>query len=446
MAAATIDPPAQSAPPTGVNIIDSGPPKPPPAPTSTIRVSQMTSASDPGPLDKPKAGMSRLQSDLRKKAGISEPETPKPAPQKASAPTTAEATLTDQAAEQESSPSAATPTDTQTKPVTTPTTAEDKAKAGKTNPWKLVDEFKGRAATLEKELAEVRKSIVPEHDRKALESRAQTAEARLKELEDEIRYVNYQKHPDFVKNYQQPYENAWKVATAELSEISIVDPTSQQQRPATPEDLMQLVNLPLGQARAIADQVFGPFADDVMAHRKEIRTLFEKQSQALKEAKEAGSLREQQQREQQEKTQSELSGQIRELWERSNNQLLEDPQIGSFFKPREGDSDWNERLTKGFQLVDQAFSQNPTDPKLSPEQRAQVVRRHAAVRNRAAGWGAVKYENTKLRAQVEELTKELSQYKESTPPAQGTTSSATQAGPASAKDSVFGALRKLAGQ
>lgn len=445
MAAATIDPPTQSPPPGGVNIIDTGPPKPPPPPTTTIRVSEMTGATDPGPLDKPKAGMSRLQSDLRKKAGISEPETTKPAPQKAPAPTTAEAKLTDQGAEQESSPSAPTSPETQTKPATPPT-ADEKAKSGKTNPWKLVDEFKGRAATLEKENAELRKSIVPEHDRKSLEARAQTAESRVKELEDEIRYVNYQKHPDFVKNYQQPYENAWKVATSELSEISIVDPTSQQQRPATPEDLMQLVNLPLGQARAIADQVFGPFADDVMAHRKEIRTLFEKQSQALKEAKESGSLREQQLREQQEKTQTELSGEIRQLWERSNNQLLEDPQIGTFFKPREGDSEWNERLTKGFQLVDQAFSQNPTDPKLSPEQRAQVIRRHAAVRNRAAGWGAVKHENTKLRAQVEELTKELSQYKESTPPTQGTTSSTTQTGPATAKDQVFGALRKLAGQ
>jgi hypothetical protein len=123
---------------------------------------------------------------------------------------------------------------------------------------------------------------------------------------------------------------------------------------------------------------------------------------------------------------------------------LADEKNGPFFKPVEGDEHWNQRLAKGFELVDRAFAENPLDPNLTSEQRAAVVRRHAAVRNRAAAFGPLKYKVSQLETKVAELTKELEQFKGSTPTV-GDRRAATGIGqPASAREEVFGGLRKLA--
>jgi hypothetical protein len=308
----------------------------------------------------------------------------------------------------------------------------------------LVDDFKARAAKAETELADYRKNLLPENDRKGYEERLTKAESRNKELEDEIRYVNYSKSAEFRDKYQQPYENAWKRAMSELSEIAVTDAATGQQRATTPQDLMNLVNMPLGQARGIAEQIFGPFASDVIAYRKEIRGLWDAQSAALEDAKKNGGLREQQQREAMERQTKELGTNIKSTWDEVNSRALEDPNNGQYFKSREGVADWNQRLQKGFELVDRAYSENPTNPNLSPEERKNVIARHAAVRNRAAGWGALKWENQQLKSQLEEALKELKGYKASNPDAGGTVPSSEANGNHSAWGDVSAALRKLA--
>lgn len=382
--------------------------------------------------------MGRLQAELRKKAEAIETPTPPAQPKPAKSETTSP---------ESPSGDAETPTPETQEGGSTPPEPPSPSKSGetkKTNPWKVVDEWKGRATTLEKELAEVRKSIVPEQERKTLETRAQSAEARVKELEDEIRYVNFEKHPDFIKQYDEPYTRAWQLATQELSEISVTDPQTNQPRAATPQDLMELVQLPLGQARAIADQVFGPFADDIMAHRKEIKTLFERKATALKEAKEQGSLRETRQREQAQKQYKEITDHITSTWKKVNDDAINDPKVGAIFKPREGDAEWNQRLTKGFELVDRAYSENPADPKLTPEQRASIIKRHAAVRHRAASWGALMFDNQRKESRIAELEKELAEIKGSVPPPTGESPSTTLSDSGSAMDRMKAKLRSVA--
>lgn len=401
-----------------------------------------TPALDKGPEQPIKKGsaMDRLKQDLAKKAEFTPPEPPKPKPEtETPAPETEE---TPEPETQETPEPETTP-----KPPTEKPEAKIDPKTGKPakpNPWKLVDEWKGRATQLEKDLVEAKKSIVPEQERKVLETRAQSAEARVKELEDEIRYVNYEKHPEFIKNYQEPYEKAWKAATSDLSEISITDPQTKELRAATPQDLMELVSLPLGQARAIADQVFGSFADDIMAHRKAVKDLFQKKTDAVKEVKEQGSVREKQQRELSEKQSGELTKQITATWEKVNADALQDPKVGHIFKQREGDQEWNQRLGKGFELVDRAWSENPADPKLTPEQRASVIKRHAAVRHRAASWGAVVFDNMRKDAEIAAYRKELEAYKKSTPPPGGGEPSGEPAEAGSAMARMQARLRKLA--
>lgn len=319
-------------------------------------------------------------------------------------------------------------------------------KGKKVSPWRLVDEWKKKAAHLERELAEIKGKAIPEADSQQLTERLKQTEAKLKEYEDEIRHVNYQKSPEFIDKYQKPYEMAFKRAVAELSEVPVTDAAGNQ-RPATAEDMLQLVSLPLGRAREVANQMFGDFADDAMTHRKEIKALFEQRQAAIEEAKTNGAEREKQRTEQTTKQQAEVAKQVTEAWEKFKNEPLTDAKYGTFFAPREGDQHWNQRLAKGFELVDKAFNDpNPRDPRLTPEDREKIVKRHAAVRARAAGWGALRYENESLKGKVAELEKALSEYKSTEPGSAGGSRSQTKpkTEPSDPWERVRGGLRKYA--
>ena len=315
----------------------------------------------------------------------------------------------------------------------------------KPNPWKLVEDYKGKATKAEQELAELRKMLTPDNDRKALEERATRAEARAKQLEEHMTFVDYSQTEDFKAKYVEPYDKAWKVAMAELKDIKVGDGQGGE-RDVHPQDLLTIVNAPLAKARQMAEEFFGSFANDVMAHRNEIRGLFDKQAAALEEAKKSGLTKKQQETEAQQRAMGDLAKTITSTWQQENEAVLKDEKYGSLFKPREGDEHWNQRLSKGYELVDKAFSQNPADPKLTPEERASVIRRHAAVRNRAAAWGALRGEVESLQSQLEALTKELSQYKETEPPngAGRTPNGAVAGGAGNAKANMFQKLREKA--
>lgn len=380
--------------------------------------------------------------DLRKKAGgepapetPTAPAAPKPAdPPKAEVPEAPETPETPETPEAPETP----------KPGEKPTTPDPKKE--KANPWKLYEHSKTRIAALEQENSQLKEKLVPEADRETFLKRLNEAEGRAKALEDEIRFVNYSKSEEFKTKYEAPYEKAWKVAMAELSEIGILDPQTNQQRPVEAKDLLTLVNMPLGQAREMANAVFGDFADDVMAHRKEIRNLFEQRTQALEEAKTKGAEREKLHKEQYDAITKKIGEDTQKLWKSANETAHKDEKYGKYFVPIEGDEEGNIRLGKGFQLVDRAFSDpSPADPRLSPEERTQIVKRHAAVRNRAAAFGRLVAQNTKLTTELETLKKELEQYKASTPnTTTSTTTAPTNGQPVRARDRMLADLRKLA--
>jgi hypothetical protein len=101
-------------------------------------------------------------------------------------------------------------------------------------------------------------------------------------------------------------------------------------------------------------------------------------------------------------------------------------------------------LEKGFKMVDQALAKNARDPSLSPEQRSELVKLHAAIRNRAASWGAVRWQLEQVQAERDALKKDLEKFKSSTPTASGTAPSGPSIAHISARERAFGALRQLA--
>ncbi|OLE10694.1 MAG: hypothetical protein AUG89_11565 [Acidobacteria bacterium 13_1_20CM_4_56_7] len=389
---------------------------------------------EPAPPPAPGSAREKLFSDLRKKAKPAAEEPPSPKSDTKEKPATPVP-----APKQDKPPSPDDPEEPapgEGTPSPAPLTPEQQKKV---SPWKLVEQFKERYAKAEARILELEGKVPTEANQKQIES----AQTRLKELEDEIRYVNYSKSEEFKTKYQQPYEKAWSRAMSELKELTVAD-ASGNQRAVTAEDLMQIVNLPLGKAREAANAIFGDFADDVMAHRKEIRNLFEAQNTALDEARKTGAERDKQRAEQAQKHQSEVAKQIASDWDKFNKEAASHETYGKYFSPVEGDSDGNTRLEKGFELVDKAFAQNPMDPRLTPEQRAAVIRTHAVVRNRAAAFGRLVSRNQSLESKVAELTKELEQFKQSSPPTGGGAPAPTNGQPTSAWESVRQGLNKIA--
>lgn len=385
-------------------------------------------AVDKGPQpDKPKPGSAKekMFQELRTKYGgeKAEPEK-KPEPKEGDEPET-EAS---EKAEDQPAPA----------PGEKPAPGDKK----KVSPWKLVDEHKAARAKVESELNEIKKTIGDPAKLKQQVEAIQSIQKRNQELEQEIKYVNYSKSKEFQEKYQQPYEDAWKKWMGELGELVVTDTATGSDRPIQPQDLLELVNMPLQKARAAASDIYGAFADDVMGARKELRGLFDSQQKALDDAKKNSDGYQARMQQEFSQKREALGKEITETWSKANECVVKDEKISKFFKPVEGDDEGNQRLTKGYELADKAFSVNPFDPRLTPEQRAEIVQLHAAVRNRAAAFGRLSLQNSRLEQKLASLTKELNKYKEAEPPAAGGQETQHTQGHSSARDEVMAGLRK----
>lgn len=316
-------------------------------------------------------------------------------------------------------------------------------KPKKDSPWKLLDTYKKRTLELERQVQEMKSGSPPAEEVKAMQDRLAKAEARAKALDEEIKYHNFSLSEEFQTKYQAPYEAAWKRAMNELGEISVVDPESGSARAVSHQDMLDLIMLPLDKARDLAESIYGKFWPEAMNHRREIKGLFDAQTKALEDAKKNAVTRDKEMSTKTQQVRQEIAKQITETWTQANQQATEDPTYGEFFKPSDGDEEGNKRLAKGFAFVDEAFKMNPQDPRLTPEQRAQAVKRHAALRNRAAAFGRLTHLLKKERSQVAALRKELDQYKASEP-GLGDGRPNTNAPILSARDRLHNNLRKIA--
>lgn len=276
----------------------------------------------------------------------------------------------------------------------------------KVSPWKLLDQFKGRLTAAEKENIELKERLAKVPDIAKLEA----IEKRNNELEEEIRYQNYAKSKDFEEKYAKPYEEAWAKAIADLGELEVVSEDGSPSRKATASDLVTLARMPLGEARKLASQMFGDSANDVMMHRQRIRDLSDAQNKALEDARKAGTDRETQWIEKTKTIQSEVTT----LWQKFND---EDAAKLEFLKAKEGDDEWNGKLDKAKAMADAAFTHNAMDPNLTPEQRAKVIRTHAAMRNRSIAYSTLKLENARLKAQIAQRDAKLKEFEDSEPTA-----------------------------
>jgi hypothetical protein len=379
-------------------------------------------AGKPADPPKPKTGREQMHEDLRKKAGL-EPETPKPADTPPADPAAGDP---------------ATPTADPKKP--------------KPNPWKLYEAEKAARAKVEQEFQEHRKNLLPENDRTALTKERDEARKRNAELEDHIRFVDYQKSGEFQEKYSKPLESAWSRAVEELSEISITDPSTNQPRPVTAQDIYELVHLPLDKAREIAKEVFGEFADDVMGHRKEIKGLLKKQQEALEEAKKTGADRQRQEQEKISAAQKAVSDEIKTQFHTYANEALGDKVNSEFFAPKKPvedvgqltpeEQEHNDTLAASIKLID--GWKNPEARGITSEERSKRMRLDVAMRLRSIAFPVMKKMIFKMRKENAELRKQVAGYQKSTPAAGGSQPPTNGHQPTSAREQMSQALRKMA--
>lgn len=313
------------------------------------------------------------------------------------------------------------------------TTPEDpKNPKAKINPWKLADEHKAARAQLEKELVELKKLVPNTEARKAEMAEIEAIKKRNEELEQHIKYAEFKESKEYKDTYEKPYVDQWKQSMQTLHGLTVMDDEGGA-RNVEPADILQVVNEPSAiLARKKAIEMFGEeYAQDVMTERDKIVTLHNKRVAAEDQARKEGSERFNKLSKAHQEAYEKLNSEVGDTYQRAVLSIKSNPANKEFFDNIEGDEEANVKLAKGYELVDQAFKQNPMDPTLTSEQRKSITKLHAAIRHRAAGFGRAKYLLVKERARSAELEKKLAQYENTVPnrgPAPSTSSAPVNGG------------------
>ncbi len=314
----------------------------------------------------------------------------------------------------------------------------------KINPWTELKTHKQLVAQREAELAELKKLVADPQARAAEVARLQAIEKRNQELEEQIKFVDYAKSKEYQEKYEVPYKAAWERAMGELGELTVADPIKGE-RAMEPTDLLDVVNMYLSVALAYTKELYGDAAPMVMNYRKELKGLFAAQQQALADAKKSGVEKSTADQTQHQAKMQALQQQAHTQWEQENARIVANETTGKYFKPVEGNDKINASLEKGYKFVDETMAVNPLNPNLSPEQRADAVRRHAALRHKAASWGRMRMEFESLQKDYQAALGKLKQYEGSVPGTGGdsTESSSATAGSVNRMGSMMDRLGKL---
>jgi len=405
-----------------------------PAPASTP-------APDPSPIDNPELGGERdgggtvdFDSDIDRELSEMDDDAPPPKkevkkevtpPAKPKKPAAAKKPEKKPEGEEEEEMPPGDEGKPKDKPETPPVKAADLRTAYEGLKKKVTEQYEPELSKLKAKLQKL-ESQKPEADAAITEELTNIKKER-DALAERIRFIDYQAHPEFKEKYEKPYQDAWKRAISDLSEISIRDPETGTERTATAQDLMEICNMPLGEARRAARELFGDAADDIMTHRRVIRELSEAQNKALEDAKTNSG-------EHQKKLAAQRQIEHQEtlkLWKSANESLAQ--KYPKWFAPDESDPEGNTLLESGFALADLHFI-GPKD--LTPEQIEMLppmfrdplksegtlkgparVALDALIRNKVASHGRIIRKLKLANTRIKELEESLAQYEKSEPPA-----------------------------
>lgn len=274
-------------------------------------------------------------------------------------------------------------------------------------PWQLKEKYEKLAKLHEQRAVEAETKLAKLGDYETISKRAQQAEERAKKYEEEIKYLDYSKSEEFQEKYQKPYLDAWAKAEREITQLNVTDAEGNV-RKATVQDFLALANMPAGDSDVAAESWFGKSAQRVLRHVDKMRDLSEAQQKALDDARKTGSERMTQQSEASKMAREEAS----QLW---SEHVQADDEKHEFLKPKEEDNEWNEKLEKARSFVEETIKGNAADPKLTKEQRAELIRKKTALRGRAIGFTMRGLEIARLKSQIALKDAEIAEIKAGSP-------------------------------
>lgn len=320
----------------------------------------------------------------------------------------------------------------------------------KAKAWPLVDKWRKIALETEKQLVELKSKPAAESpDVKPLNEKLtsatqelETVRKQLQEAHEELKHVAYERSPDFKDQYIKPYEEAWTRAITDLKglQVTLADGTN---REIAWQDVQALANMEPDVRRKTIKEQFPDDVQEVTGHVKSIRELADKQKQALETFRKEGDTRAQQKVQTSQKMVEALTSEVVKAWTAANAEAPKHEKYGKYFSPIEGDDEGNTLLDNGYKRADEAFSSNPLDPRLTPQQRAEIVRKQAAQRNRSAAFSRLVRMNEKKDTEIAELKAKLEEFSGSEP-GNGNGKPAVDQTPARPMDRFMGAIDRLA--
>lgn len=302
----------------------------------------------------------------------------------------------------------------ETPPEEQPEEPAQEHEAPKTNPElrKALDRAQVRIKEVEPELTKAQARIKELEAREpeevgTLRERSQHLEARNKQLEERITFLDYQSSEEFKTKYAEPYYNAYAKTLKDIEQLSIELPDGKMRR-ATEADMLELAQSPLGERFGKAAEMFGDAANFVLNRVEKLVELSDAQTEALTNAqKTAGERAKRMQSEAQAST-----AKKREMWQGVNKELSE--KYPKWFAPVEGDKEGNELLAKGQSLAKRLFEPTPETAPKTPEE---AVRLHALIYQKASNHDRMALRARKAEARIAELEKTIAEFEASEPSA-----------------------------
>lgn len=378
------------------------PPAPAPLP-SLSPIGGHPDASPPPNMAEAFGDLDELAGEPRETPKPPEPAKPAPEPAKADIPAAKPAP---KAAEKPPEPAKAPP-----KPAEKPPDKPADKAPEKMAPKELREAYESLKAKLREreeeatkvkaELEAVKKAPPPEDpEKKTLAERLSERETRLQKLEEELRYAAYEQTDEYQQHYNR-YQRAWQRGHDVVTTLTKADGT-----PATPRDFERLVNTASeDEAATLAEELFGPGAkaNSAMNHRNHIRDM----NQACHEAKAEWRTKGAERLKAAEAARIQRAKELEGIYKTALKEA--EDKYPQWFKPPEDDEKAAELLAEGLKMVDETFSKAQ---ELPPDV---LVRRHAAIRNRAGAFSRVVHDLKTAKDRIAQLEKELADYHNSTP-------------------------------
>lgn len=243
----------------------------------------------------------------------------------------------------------------------------------------------------------------------------EAATKRLSTLESELYSRDYVVSPEYKTKFQDRLDQIWSQAKEEGRGLTVryMDGMKEgedgkqepvwKERPATEQDLLSVIDAPIGQRIQIAKKLFGDEKEAVLQWARDVESVRKEADRAIKEKRE-GYASEMTKRNQQF---VEANQKIGNFVQQTTTHLENNyPQI---FKAAADQPEAAEKLKQGFSFVDET-----TQKMMSFDINTRAARA-AVVRSMAGAFPRLVWDNSRKDSRIAELEAELAQYNRTDP-------------------------------